>query len=293
MPVPCFVTDLDGTLLRSDATLSAYSVRVLTRALELGCIVSYATARSWTSSQTVASAVPWKYPVVLYNGALVFDPLSRSAVGGHFLAAERTDEIIERGRSLGFAPLLFALDAQSAEKVLHERLHRPGDLHFRRSRPGDPRFREMERLACPDDYRTLLLTYIGLREELAPLADAVRERYGAEVHIHFMKDNYIPEHYFLEFSHARANKRDGLRLWAEQMGVSAERITVFGDNLNDLGLYEAAGRRIAVANARPELRARADRVIESCDADGVARYVECALASLPRPDGGTEDGPGG
>jgi hydroxymethylpyrimidine pyrophosphatase-like HAD family hydrolase len=52
---PFFLTDLDGTLLRSDATLSPYTSRILEQALERGAVISYATARSYTSSNSVVA----------------------------------------------------------------------------------------------------------------------------------------------------------------------------------------------------------------------------------------------
>ncbi|HZG86727.1 HAD family hydrolase [Paenibacillus sp.] len=67
-----FITDLDGTLLRSDQTLSDYTVDVLNAAMqEEDCIVSFATARGFVSAIGVVSPVAWKYPAILYNGALL------------------------------------------------------------------------------------------------------------------------------------------------------------------------------------------------------------------------------
>jgi len=54
----------------------------------------------------------------------------------------------------------------------------------------------------------------------------------------------------------------------------------FGDNLNDLGLFAAAGQRVAVANAHPDLKAMADRVVASHDENGVARYIASRTRSV-------------
>jgi Cof subfamily protein (haloacid dehalogenase superfamily) len=270
---PFFLTDLDGTLLRSDATLSPYTSRILEQALERGSVISYATARSYTSSNSVVGAIPWKYPLVLYNGAIIFDPIREKVVDGNWLNRAATNEIIELGRAQNLLPLLFALDQDDREKVLHEKLFRVGDLKFYESRPNDPRFSEVACLECPESYRTLILTYIGLYEELEPLKLEVERRYGEEVHIHLIKDAYIEQHYFLEFSHRKANKNEGLKLWAGLMNCSPAEVTVFGDNLNDLGMFEAAGTSVAVSNANPQLLEKADLVGESNDLDGVAKYI--------------------
>ncbi|MBB6670355.1 HAD-IIB family hydrolase [Cohnella nanjingensis] len=269
-----FLTDLDGTLLRSDASLSDYSVRILTQALNEGLFVSYATARSYISAHKIVSAVPWRYPVVLYNGAVLFDPATQRVLDGAWLNPATTDEIIGLGRAHGLLPLLFALDDEDRERVLHERLVRSGELQFYASRPNDPRFAEVTRLSCPETFRTLIVTYIGLWDELNPLKEEVQRRFGDRIHVHLMKDAYIADHYFLEFSDRLANKKEGLRKWAALVNGEPEVVTVFGDNLNDLGMFETAGTRIAVAGAHPDIAALSTAMAGSNDDDGVTRYLE-------------------
>lgn len=130
---------------------------------------------------------------------------------------------------------------------------------------NDPRFTEVEQLQCPHTHRTLIITYIGLRSELEKIHTYVNETYGNQVHTELMKDHYIKDHYFLEFSHCMANKQEGLMLWSKLVGCEATEVTVFGDNLNDISLFRAAGKKMAVGNAHPEILDMADSVIESND----------------------------
>ena len=86
----------------------------------------------------------------------------------------------------------------------------------------------------------------------------------------FYHDTYT-EYWFLEVFAAQAGKKNGA-LALKQM-ISADYICAFGDNLNDLGLFEAADLRASVANAVPELKAKADYIIGSNDEDGVVRFI--------------------
>lgn len=86
-------------------------------------------------------------------------------------------------------------------------------------------------------------------------------------------DTYLRDFCFLELSHPDANKAAALQAWASLVGCEAGMITVFGDNLNDLGLFSAAGYRIAVGNAHRDLRSLADEVIASNDEDAIAHYL--------------------
>ncbi|NHN30873.1 HAD hydrolase family protein [Paenibacillus sp. S3N08] len=267
------LTDLDGTLLQPDATLSSYTMETLTELLAEGHIISYATARSYTSSQAVAGEIPWKYPMVLYNGALLYDPVGQVVLDGVFLDLPLTNELIRLGKQFGLCPLLFGLDEEGAERVLHESLVGMGYKQFVMSRPGDVRFREIVDLSCPDNIQTLLLTYIGHYDELKPLLDAVQIAYAGRIHIHFMADTYIEDHYFLEFSDIQANKGNGLKMWARSVGCSTDEVIAFGDNLNDIGLLQEAGRKVAVGNAKLELKVIADQIIGTNIDNAVAHYL--------------------
>ncbi|MCI1778309.1 MAG: Cof-type HAD-IIB family hydrolase [Paenibacillus lautus] len=269
-----YITDLDGTLLRSDQSLSPYTMNVITDALERDFIVTFATARGYISAKSVVSDISWKYPVILYNGALIYDWLNQTVVDGYWLERDISNEIIGVGRKHGITPFYFSLDKDQRERVLHETLRREGEMSFYAGRPHDPRFLEVNNLNCPPDYRTLALTYIGLHEELEPIRQEVTTLYGDVIHAHMMPDYYIRNHYFLEFSHAKANKRDGLQLWSAHMGIDLENTVVFGDHINDVGLFEAGGTRIAVRNAHETIQQLADHIIDSNELDGVAHYIE-------------------
>ena len=279
MHCKAYVTDLDGTLLNSEQKLTAYTVQVITEAMEQGIIISFATARGYISAASVAADISWKYPLILYNGALIYDSIQRKVIDGYWLDPDISGEIISMGRTHGLTPFYFSLDDADNERVLYEPPTREGDVKFYNSRLHDVRFREIERLECPEGHRTLVMSYIGRLAELELLHKEVLDRYGEAIHIHFMKDIYIHDHYFLEFSHPEANKSQGLRLWAQHMGLDTEDIVVFGDHLNDLGLFAAAGTSVAVENAQEELKALAHIITASNNDDGVAVFLAARFNS--------------
>ncbi|MDT8717597.1 HAD family hydrolase [Clostridium sp. 19966] len=268
-----FLTDLDGTLLRSDATLSDYTINSLKKFLEEGVAVSFATARSYSSAIAVVHDVPWKYPMVLYNGAILYDPVENKIIDGFLLTAEEANEIIEIGKQFKLMPLLYVLDENDEEKVFHEELTTYGMVEFLKSRKGDPRYKLVDKLYCEKMHRALALTYIFQRETLKPLMKAVREKFGDKIHISLVKDTYIENQYFLEFGHANSDKKNGIKLWAAHMDCEVSEITVFGDNSNDVGMFETAGNSVAVSNAKKELLHLAKHVTVSNDEDGVVKYI--------------------
>ena len=105
---------------RSDQTLTSYTRDVIANALEQDVIITYATARGYISAQSVVSDIPWKYPLILYNGALIYDGVNRTVIDGYWLERDISNEIIDVGRKFGITPYYFSLDADHRERVLHE-----------------------------------------------------------------------------------------------------------------------------------------------------------------------------
>lgn len=268
-----FLTDLDGTLLKNDSSLSDYTIKTIKTALTEGAVISYATARSYTSSYSVTSMIPWEYPLVLYNGALIVDPMTKEVIAGSWLKEDITNAIIDEGKNHKLTPLLFGLDKNNEERVLHEKSLGPGYIQFVNARKNDPRFTPVDRLYCPSEYRTLYITYIGTMKELEPFKNSLVNLFKDKIAVHIIEHNHIENYYFIELTHSKGDKEEGLIQWCKLVGCTPDEVTVFGDDLNDLGMFRKAGKKVAVGNANPELIAHADEVIGNNEEDSVARYI--------------------
>lgn len=269
-----FVTDLDGTLLDSTASLSSYTQQVVSMALSDGHVVSFATARSMVSARPRVDAIEWIYPAIVYNGAVLMHPLTGKPMKSFFLDSSIAAVLLHKGKSFGLAnPFLFLIDSAGAERVLYLAPVNEGQNNFLQSRRGDPRFQRVESLSIPSGHNMIQFNYIGRKEELRPFHDWIVKSYKDRVKLQFVPDTYLAGFYSLEIYHPEASKKDSLLLWAGELGCTPTDITVFGDNLNDLDLFEAAGRSVAVANAHPDVLRAADEVIAGNDEDGVAKYL--------------------
>ena len=78
-----YLSDLDGTLLRADATLSRFSKRLLGGLISRGMLFSYATARSFSSASVILRGLDLRLPAITYNGTFCVD-----AATGKVLANE-------------------------------------------------------------------------------------------------------------------------------------------------------------------------------------------------------------
>ncbi|MDF2723437.1 MAG: phosphatase, partial [Paenibacillus sp.] len=97
-----------------------------------------------------------------------------------------------------------------------------------------------------------------------------------EVRCHFGPDVYAPGYCWLELNHPQASKRDGVERLKQL--AQAERIVCFGDNLNDLPMFDIAEEAYAMGNAHLLVKQQATAVLATNGEDGVARYLRSKLA---------------
>jgi Cof subfamily protein (haloacid dehalogenase superfamily) len=268
------ISDLDGTLLRNDATLSPFARETLTRLLGEGLLFTVASARSQVSIRQILGELPLTLPVIEYNGAF----LSDLRTGEHLMIRELPGEIVEEvhalGSERGLVPIVSSTDGRkdrlSCQGVTNAGLdwYVAERIHFQ-----DERFRSVPDVRPCLGERVMMLTYIDRREALDPLAEAIRARWDSAVMFDFYENRYSPGWHWLTVQDGRASKGEGLRALAEREGFSLEDTVVFGDALNDLPMLEVAGRSVAVANAVDEVRAAADEVIGTNEEDSVVKWI--------------------
>lgn len=260
-----YVTDLDGTLLQPDETLSPFTIRTINALVDRGLRFSFATARSIITSMRVTEGLTRNLPVILYNGAFIRRADTRALLhscsfGEDFPAL--LDDLI----SHGVWPIVYSLE-DGQEKYRYVPAHNtPGMALFQASRAGDPRETIVSAAAELRAGQPFYLTCIDETEKLAPLYDRYREQYHCILHRDIYSGNQ-----WLEIMPRAASKANAVLRLKELLG--ADRLVVFGDGRNDLDMFAAADERYAVANAVEELKAIATAVIPANTEDGVARWL--------------------
>ncbi len=89
-----YVSDLDGTLLRSDQKTSKYTNRIVNQLVENGMLFSYATARSYYTAHKVTAGMTAAFPTVLYNGVFVQDNATREMLMTNLFARKKAVDLI-------------------------------------------------------------------------------------------------------------------------------------------------------------------------------------------------------
>lgn len=261
-------TDLDGTLVRSDETVSAYTHQVLDRVRAAGIPVVGATGRGPRLTELTRNDIRAADFLVMAGGGRVVDqsdPAGPVVLRDERLSAEVLAELLTKLEA-EFGPLTVmveALDCHDAPLW--------GDFHP--SWPYPDRFEARSRADClsGDVIKGFART---ADHHVDALLDAARQIVPPEVATLTQAGQG-----FIEICPPGVDKATGLTVVAQSLGVDPADVLVFGDMPNDLPMFEWAGwNRVAVANAHPAVRAAADDVTLRNDDDGVAVYLDRLLS---------------
>ncbi len=257
-------TDLDGTLVRSDGSVSPRSRAALVAVDEAGIGVVIVTARPPRWVDGLAELVSGHGTVLAGNGAFVYDVPSRRVVSdvgfGH-------EELV--GLVVGLRQWLpragFAVERRDGMTV--ERGYR------------SPHGEDLSEQAHVDILEELDEVPVGKLLVTCPTMDheeflaRVREVVGTRGIVAY---SGVPG--LAEVSAPGVTKAAALARWCGDLGIPAAEVWAFGDMPNDLPMLTWAGVSFAVANAHPQVLAGTTHTCPANDEDGVAQVLEQALA---------------
>lgn len=261
-------TDLDGTLLRSDKSISSRTRDAVLSAEDAGLTVVIATGRPPRWIAPIVEALGDRGLVVCANGAAVYDPARDELVSKTEIDPDVAESIIDDiqndfpravlGLEQGFA---FSVD----EAISESDLNLAGSLLLPGLQVGPIR----SFLTKP-----VLKLIVRMPHPAPPgTAEAVQAVVGTRALVTHSTDES-----FLELSHPSVHKAATVERLLIESEIASAQVAAFGDMPNDLELIRWAGLGVAVENADPRLKAVADLVTASNDEDGVAQVIEEILA---------------
>ena len=263
--------DIDGTLLRSDKTISERTRQAIDRARGNGVRLVLVTGRRQPSARRVAEELGGDVPLVLHNGALVVErgrvlrcrPLTRAS-------ARRA---ICSGRAAGAEPVLHC-GSQGEGWLLVDAAARPGGLvsyYLDRSRAEVRVVPDL--LAAVDAEEPIQVMFGGARGEMDALLPFLAAQLGSAARIErtvYPSTGVV----LLDVLDASVGKAEALSFLQERWGIASAETLAIGDNWNDREMVETAGLGFVMGNADPELLALGLAALPTNDEDGVAHAIE-------------------
>lgn len=249
MNIKTIIVDLDRTLLRTDKTLSSYTVEVLRECRKNGIRIMVATARPLRTAKQYCEMLDAD-TVVVSNGARVICGNQRTEYG---ICQQSAIHLLNTLN--GHPSLLITLET--------------GDVAYSNKPIAD--------------YETII------SDDLVSFAEAqgvlkILVRLDDEETLAFVKESLTEDLYYtianghlIQIMDKAATKWNGIKAMLEISGCTPEETAYFGDDHDDIEPIKMCGLGVAVSNAIDEVKAVADYVAEGNDADGVARFIEQML----------------
>jgi Cof subfamily protein (haloacid dehalogenase superfamily) len=253
-------TDLDGTVVASDGTISARTRAALVAARQSGALIVIATGRPPRWLGGIADATGHDGIAICANGALVYDLATDEVIGSRPLPVDVVRRLIDRLR-IAIPGIGFAL-----ERVDGQFAHEP-EYHPRWSPEAETIVGDLDAVLTEPIAKLLGRSEgIGSDQLLELATEAVGDEPASLTHSSI--DG------LLEVSAYGVTKASTLAEVLAERGLGAADVVAFGDMPNDLEMLQWAGHGVAVANAHPDVLAVVDEVTASNDDDGVAQVLE-------------------
>ena len=264
-PIALVVSDVDGTLLTKDKTLTDGARAAVRRLHEAGIGFTITSSRPTIGMRFLIEPLAIALPVGAFNGSCIVDPQLK-VIEQHLIPASAAQKSLDVLNEFGVDIWLFTSDLwltrhSDGEYVLHEK-------HTIRADPtvvGD--FAPYLSAACKivgssADAALLQRCEAAMQQALGAEATAVRS-----------------QSYYLDVTPPGFDKGTFVRTIARRQGISTDAVATIGDMQNDLAMFKNSGLSIAMGNATDDVKKQATHVTASNENEGFAGAIDIVLRS--------------
>jgi Cof subfamily protein (haloacid dehalogenase superfamily) len=257
------VSDVDGTLLTKDKTLTAAAAGAVRRLHEAGIGFTITSSRPALGMRFLIEPLGITLPVGPFNGSSIVDPQLKP-IEQHLIpaaaAARSLDILTQHGVDIWlFTNDLWLTRNPDGEYVPHEKLAIRADPTIVTD------FTPYLSSACKivgasADAALLQRCEVEMRKALGAEATAVRS-----------------QTYYLDVTPPGCDKGTFVRAMAKRLGISTAAVAAFGDMQNDLAMFKVSGLSVAMGNATDDVKKAATHVTTSNEDEGFAGAIEMVL----------------
>jgi len=271
-----YISDLDGTLLSSSGSISTESIQRLNLLIERGLKFTIATARNYDSAHPILKALNLKIPAILFNGMYLTEFKSGQNVFlADFITRDVVKEVLQLIEPKGLHPFIYSyFFTGEKHRVSYSKTTNPGAEAYLTSLGGDKRLRKVNAFNFENGEKVSGFLLIDKKRALKRTYQELKKKFPEEISLYFAEDVSNKGYYWLQVYSREANKAHMIKVLARHLKLPIRNVVVFGDYVNDLGMFNIAGRAIAVSNAVPEVKQAAHEIIGSNDSGSVIHYLE-------------------
>jgi Cof subfamily protein (haloacid dehalogenase superfamily) len=248
--------DMDGTLLNDNNEITSAVGEAIKKARAKGLIFTLATGRAYQGVEKYVDVLEDDIPVISCNGAVIITSRTKRIIHSESMSYENTMTLLKDGLGYGAVVAIWA------------------DGRLYSSQNGGEYSRFYQAMTGME----------GLELSKLPKAEVTKMVWVMDTDkvLEHQKNYVLPEgvqtkssgERYLEFFSAKAGKDKGLKILADRFGIDMSEVMAVGDNYNDIEMLRAAGLGVAMGNAPDEVKAAADAVTDTNNADGLAKAIE-------------------
>jgi Cof subfamily protein (haloacid dehalogenase superfamily) len=264
-PFRLVASDIDGTLIRDDGSLSKRTVKVIDWLADRGVPVVLVTGRPVRWLRQLYDQMDQPVPAICANGAIVYDPDTDEVLFANPLSVDLLLEVTKKLRE-AVPDIALAVEVENGRSFWYEEAW---PLRW------DGEHQSVRVLATPEELTSVPAVKLLARaagREPDEFYELVSRTLGS-----LAETTHSSSTALVEISAAGVTKAAGLAWLCEREGFTAADVVAFGDMPNDVPLLTWAGHSVAMGNAHPAVREVADEVTLTNDEDGVAAYLEEAF----------------
>lgn len=268
------ISDLDGTLLDSIKGLSQKYAEKLNSLIDKGIDITIATGRDFENTQLVIQNIHIQNPIILTNGAFMVDYPFGEVLEVLTIPSSCVSEIFTFATQFHLDTIVFGFHdkAKNFPNFIKGKWTSTEEIQRLEVHQYEPYLNEP----------VISIQFMNPKEQLDEFYALSNQNsiIYSQSHVLYFEDSFHPGMYWLEFNPINARKEVMVEKLMKLKNVSREDVIFFGDNYNDLGMFDLVGTVIVVENAPEDLKKRADIIIPSNKDGGVLQYIEQHLDEL-------------
>lgn len=268
-----YISDLDGTLLGSDSRVSERSAAIISELSRDGALITVATARTPATVVPLLAGTFTRPDAIVMTGAATWNRRKNSFGTVCYMPEADVTAGLDICRLMDVHPFVYTMGADNRQLDVYHgapAMNKAEEKFYLERRHLSLKHFHIGTALPPHSLpRTMLFFAAGERAKVETVAEALREHTECSV-------SCYPD----IFNHSVANLEvfapgvsKAAAVLALKRRVGADRLVVFGDNLNDLPMLAVADVAVAVENAFPEVKEKADIVIGPNYTDSVANFI--------------------
>lgn len=268
LPFRLLFSDIDGTLVNSDRLIDPITLEGINKYRRAGGLFTLATGRNYTQTHDLIHQLQIDIPIVLCDGAMLYDPLTDSETVLTHFRSDQLEHILRSCEQLG--PGIHTYFSCFHSTTKQHKFYGIDDL---------PVIRQLSNRWFMD------LTFVSSFEEIAEdavfinaiiyVGDSRKEatfQQWCVTHQHEYHHTYFGYQFF-EVAPKDCTKAFGIRNVSKQLHLGMDQVAAIGDHLNDVPMSSEVGLLAAMENAVDPLKKLAHVIVPSNDENGLAHFI--------------------